>query len=203
MRAFMLAATALLIIPGPALAQPATTDPTGRQTLPVDPLRGAPPPSASDGGTVTLSEARPIQDSEDPLNAFVQQDTVDGIVVTLTIDRDQVRLDSATPARIPRTAARTERDTGGGDAVTVTGFAGAQQIGRAVVPDSVVNAQEEGGIVRTERRQIVVPMAVNRPIDRIEVTAPATNARATIDVSAAWRPYCDEARRSPWCLTPR
>lgn len=203
MRIFMLAATTLLIIPGPALAQITTNEQTDRQNPSVDPQRGAPMPSASHGGTATLSEPQPIADSDDPLNALVTRETVDGIVLTLTIDRDQIRLDSAAPARIPRNAARAERNTGGGDAVTVTGFAGAQQIGRAVVPDVVVNAQEDGGIVRTERRQIVVPLAVDRPVDRIEVTAPATNARATIDVSAAWRPYCDEARRSPWCVGQR
>jgi len=167
----------------------------------VDPFTGV-EMTASDGGRAVQGGTEPLADDADPLNQMVRAETTDGLVVALTIDGAAVRLDAATPARVPLSIAKARRDTGG-DSVIVVGYAGGAEVARTEIPDQVLNASEGSGLVRNTRRQVVVPLATSRPIDEIEVTAPATSARARLDVSGAWQPYCDREGRSAWCVKRR
>lgn len=136
---------------------------------------------------------QPVVSTADPVNQRVAASTVDGLMVVVTISGDTVRLDSATPARVP--AAR--RDSAGGDRVTATGFAGGIQISQVSVPDGVVNVQEGVGLVRVTRRQVVLPLPAPRPLDTVEIRAPATGATARLDVRPAYAAYCEGPRRDP------
>src|SRR5205807_2672301 len=105
------------------------------------------------------------------------QQTVDGLVLSVTIDGPNVTLDQATPARVRKTQ---RKPAGQGDfaPVTATGFAGGVQISQAAVPDSVVRALDDwntphrGALVRATKRQVVIPLAASRALDTVEVSAP-------------------------------
>ncbi len=179
-------------------------EPVQAQTQPARDGAGepAPPPSASHDGKTQLLPARPIAESEDELNRLATSQTVDGLVLSLTIDGSSITVDSAVPARVPRRQARKERVVGG-DLVRATAFAGGQAIATTVVPDTVLNASEGGGLVRTERRQIALVLAVDRAVETVVVEALATNARATLDVRQAYARVCEADRNSKWCPRPR
>lgn len=158
-------------------------------------------PTASDGGKAEIVPARPVAESADQLNGLVTAATVDGLVLTVTIDRSVVTLDSAMAARVPRSSTGSNRKVAG-DVVRATAFIGNEVIGTTVTPDNVVNASEEGGLVRTERRQIVIAIAAERPIERVEIDAPATGARATLDVRSAYAEFCKADPGGKWCPKP-
>lgn len=145
-----------------------------------------------------------VNEAEDPLNRFVANETVDGLVVAVTIDGPNITLDRATPARIPR--ASRPRSTGTGDfaPVTAVGYASGAQISEAQAPDSVVRALDDwngrGSLVRVTRREVVIALPAPRALDTVEVTAPATGARARLDVRGAYAPWCRAApERNPMC----
>lgn len=155
-------------------------------------------PVASDGGRATITRTEPVAEGTDPLNALVAADTVDGLLLSFTIDGSQVRLDSALPARVPRAQARP-RQNPQGDMVTVTGLANGAEVARNVVPDPVLNASEGQGLVRTTKRQIALVLATERALDTVRVEAPATQASQSLDVRDAYAPYCKADPRGPWC----
>lgn len=137
-------------------------------------------------------EPRPVAAAEDPVNRKVTASTIDGLVLAVTIDGASIRLDGATAARVPKSAARVR--TGGGDRVTATGYAGGTRISETTVPDGVLNAEEGGGLVRVPKRQVVLVLAAPRALDTVEVSAPATGAIARLDVRAAYAPYAYSCR---------
>ena len=159
-------------------------------------------PSASDGGKVEMLPARPVEESADELNGLVKAETVDGLVLVVTIDRTTVTLDSAMPARVLRSSTGSDRKVAG-DMVRATAFVGNEAIAATVMPDNVVHASEDGGLVRIERRQIVIPLAANRPIERVEINAPATGARATLDVRVGYTEFCKADPAGKWCPRAR
>lgn len=161
-----------------------------------------PRPTVSDGGKVEMLPARPVEETADELNGLVMAETVDGLVLAVTIDRSAVTLDSAMPARVPRSSTGSDRKVAG-DIVRATAFVGNEAIATTVTPDNVVNASEGGGLVRTERRQIVIALAANRPIERVEIEAAATGARATIDVRTAYAAFCKADPGGKWCPKAR
>lgn len=155
-------------------------------------------PTASNGGTAELLPPRPLADADDSLNRRVDAETVDGLVIVLTIDEANITLDSAELARVPRRQARSKRDADG-DQVRVVGLVDGREVSTTVVPDIVLNASEEGGLVRTVKRQISVSLASDRPLDAIRVEAPATAASAVLDVGSAYARICQADPRSKWC----
>lgn len=179
-------ATIVLILAGLACGAPA--QPPDR---PADP-RAQP--------TIRDTEPRPVAATDDPVNRWVQASVVDGLVVVVTIDGASVQLDRATPARIPRAGAT--RHAVAGDAVSAVGYAGGQRIAEVSVPDQVLNAEEGTGLVRTTRRQIVLPLAAALALDTVEVSAPATNATARLDVRAAYATYCKAKQPDPRLCPP-
>ncbi len=138
-------------------------------------------------------DPRPVEASADPVNPTVTASTIDGLVIVVTIDGSAIRLDSATPARIPRAAAGRKRDAGG-DRVTAIGYAGGARVSEATAADAVLNAEEGGGLVRVSKRHVSISLAAPRALDTIEVSAPATGASARIDVRAAYAPYASSCR---------
>lgn len=164
-----------ILVASPLLAQPATYKAN---------IRDIPP--------------RPVAEADDPVNRFVAANTVDGLVLALTIDGDRVTLDRATPARVKKPRMRKEARTGAGDSapITATGFAGGREVSHATVSDQVINVQEDfehrggGGLVRLTRRAVQIALAAPVPLDRVEISAPATNARATLDVRPAYAELC-------------
>jgi hypothetical protein len=153
----------------------------------------------------------PVKDADDPINRLVANETVDGLVLSVTIDGANVTLDQATPARVRKVA---RKPTGQGDyaPVTAVGFAGGAQISQVAVPDSVIRALDDwntphnGALVRVTKRQVVIPLAAARALDTVEVTAPATGAHARLDVRPAYADYCragqaaqGQGRDNPMC----
>ena len=65
--------------------------------------------------------------------------------------------------------------------------------------DGLLNASEGGGLVRTDKRQISLALAADRPVDSVTIEALATNARATLDVRQAYSRACEADRNSKWC----
>lgn len=176
-------------------AQADTSAISGKQ----DPALFEPPlPAASNGGKAQLLPPQPISESADPVNQRVAAETVDGLILAITIDGTSVTLDAAKLARIPRRMARADRVTGG-DTVKATALAGGQVIATTVVPDTVLNASEGEGLVRTTRRQITLVLAADRPIDTVTIEAPATGASASLDLRPAYSSICDADRSSKWC----
>ncbi|HMM65940.1 MAG TPA: hypothetical protein PKC03_03270 [Dokdonella sp.] len=156
------------------------------------------PPTASDGGKAELLPPRPLADADDTLNQRVATQTVDGLVIVLTIDEANITLDSVELARVPRRQARAIRNTAG-DQVKVVGLSGGREISTTVVPDTVLNASEDTGLVRTVKRQISVALAADQPLDAVRVEAPATSASALLDVRGAYARICEADPRSKWC----
>jgi hypothetical protein len=149
------------------------------------------PPTASDGGKAELLPPRPLADADDTLNQRVATQTVDGLVIVLTIDEANITLDSVELARVIRNTA--------GDQVKVVGLSGGREISTTVVPDTVLNASEDTGLVRTVKRQISVALAADQPLDAVRVEAPATSASALLDVRGAYARICEADPRSKWC----
>jgi hypothetical protein len=171
------------------------------QEQPVDEPATVGTPEASDGGRVQTLPPRPVPEADDPVNRLVAATTVDGIVVAVTIDGPTVTLDAAAPARVPRRVTRQRRETGA-DTVRFTALSNGQVVATTVVPDNVINAHEEQGLVRVTRRQIVAALAIDRPVDTVRVEAPATGATGTLDVRAAWARICEADPSSRWCPRP-
>ena len=145
-------------------------------------------------------EPRPVAPGEDVVNQM-QQNQVDGLVITLTIDSATVRLDTVVLASIPRPRARQDTT---GERVRVVGLAGGTRVSEASVPDVVTNTQEGVGIVRVNRRQVTVMLPAPRALDTIEVSAPATNATGRLDVRAAYAMYCPQFNPdNRYCPRPR
>jgi hypothetical protein len=165
MRTSLLAGLALLVA-APAFAQ---KEPAGREPGP-----------------------RPVAAANDPVNRKVAAETADGLVVVVTIDGPSVRLDSATAARIPRTA--PQRGPKGGDRVTAVGFAGGARVSEGSAADQVLNAQEGGGIVRLTKRQVTISLLAPRAIDTVEVSAPATGASGRLDTRGAYAAFAEACR---------
>lgn len=150
----------------------------------------------------------PISEAEDPVNRLVASETVDGLVVAVTIDGTNIRLDQAVPARIPRAARTRLEGTGDFAPVTAVGYAGGVRLSEASSPDSVVRALDDwrgrGALVRVTRREVVIALPAPRALDTVEVTAPATGARARLDVRAAYAPWCRAGtERNPMCPAQR
>jgi hypothetical protein len=139
-----------------------------------------------------------VADAADPVNQRVNAQTVDGVVLTITIDGATVTLDAVAPARVPRRVARANRDPVG-DAVKVTGLIGGKAVATTIAPDNVLNASEGQGLVRTTRRQLAIALATDQPLDSVTVEAPATAAKATLDVRAAYARICEADPRNKWC----
>jgi hypothetical protein len=137
-------------------------------------------------------EARPVDASADPVNRKSAASTVDGLVLVVTIDGSSIRLDGATPARIPRAAAERKRPAG--DRVTAVGLAGGARVSETSSADAVLNAEEGGGLVRASRRQVTLSLPAPRALDTVEVSAPATGASARLDVRAAYAPYASSCK---------
>lgn len=147
---------------------------------------------------------RPVSEAEDPLNRLVASETVDGLVVAVTIDGTNISLDQATPARIPRITRIDRLGTGDLSPVTAVGYAGGVRVSEAQAPDSVLRVLDDwngrGGIVRFTRREVVIALPAPRALDTVEVIAPATGARARLDVRSAYAPWCRAApERNPMC----
>jgi|KBSMisStandDraft_5_1062788.scaffolds.fasta_scaffold211653_2 hypothetical protein len=160
-----------------------------------------PMPSASAGGKVEIIPPKPLDASADPVNARSNEATTDGLAIVITIDGANVTLDSAAFARVPRTLARADRKVEG-DVVRAVAFVGSQRIASSVVPDTTVNASEGAGIVRVTKRQVVLVLAADRPIERVEIEAPATNARGSLDVRSAYAEICKADPGNKWCPSP-
>jgi hypothetical protein len=157
-----------------------------------------PTPTASPGGKVQIIPPRPIDAANDPVNARSAEATADGLAIVVTIDGANVTLDSAVFARVPRAMARADRKVSG-DIVRATAFAGGQRIASSVAPDMTVNASEQDGLVRVTKRQVELVLAADRPIERVDIEAPATNARASLDVRSAYAVICRADPRNKWC----
>jgi hypothetical protein len=155
-------------------------------------------PTASHGGKVQVRPPRPVTDTEDRVNQLASNETVDGVVLSITINDTAVTLDHVAPARVPRRSTGVRRDLEG-DRVTVTGLIGGKVVATTIVPDNVLNASEGGGLVRTPRRQLAVALATDRPLETVRVEAPATGATATLDARAAYARICEADPRNKWC----
>lgn len=158
--------------------------------------------SAQDEPAIRDIEPHPVAQNDDPVNIWVNASTVDGLVIAVTIDGASIRLDSATPARVPRAAASRGADRAG-DQVTAVGFAGGAKVSEISVPDQVLNAEEGVGLVRVTKRQIVLSLPAPRAIDTVEITAPATAATGRFDVSGAYAIYCKGDRPDPRYCPPK
>jgi hypothetical protein len=159
-------------------------------------------PVASHGGRVELVPGAPVQEDDDPVNRLVASETVDGLLLSITLDGATASLDSAVLARIPKRLARPDRQVHG-DAVEVRGLIDGQEATRTTVPDNLVNASEGDGLVRTTRRQIAVALVADRPLDAVHVRAPATGLDTVLDVSSAYAFICEADRGNRWCPRQR
>lgn len=169
----------LLLLAAPALAQPAPDRQPDRTPQAV------------------VSEEKPLADADDPINRQAIAETVEALIVGLTLDGREVRLDSAVPARVPRGA--IQKRQGEGDRVTVVALAGGREIGRASVPDQVINIEEGKGIVRQARRQISIAVPLDRAPDRLQVLAPATGVEMALDPAPMLAMWCQGERPGVWC----
>lgn len=147
---------------------------------------------------------RPVSEAEDPLNRLVSNETVDGLVVAVTIDGTNISLDQAMPARIPRITRVDRLGSGDLSPVTAIGYASGVRVSEAQAPDSVLRALDDwngrGQTVRFTRREVVIALPAPRALDTVEVIAPATGARARLDVRSAYAPWCRAAtERNPMC----
>ena len=132
-------------------------------------------------------EPRPVAATDDPVNKFAAKSTVDGLVLAVTIDGAAITLDNATPARIPRAKSRKPGDS----AVTAIGFAKGAKISEISVADQQINVQEGVGVVAATRRQVILALPAPRALDTVEISAPASGAKARIDVRAAYARFCE------------
>lgn len=158
----------------------------------------ASPPTATRGGVASVSRPQPLAESDDTVNQLVSATTTDGLVLSILIDGTHIELLSAYPARVPIHLASSERNDQG-DLVRAVAMAGGQQISTTVVPDLVINSLEGEGLVRVERREISLVLQADVPLDSVEISAPATDANAVIDVRQAYARWCEADPRGPWC----
>lgn len=163
-----------------------------------DPGKDVGMPVASDGGRAELLPTTPLEEADDPVNRLVAAESVDGLLLSITLDGATATLDSAVLARIPRRIARADRDMQG-DSVEVRGLVNGQEVTRTVVPDNLLNASEGDGLVRMTRRQIAVGLSADRPLDAVQVTATATGVDTVLDVSSAYAVICEADRDNRWC----
>jgi predicted NAD/FAD-dependent oxidoreductase len=127
-------------------------------------------------------EPRPVAAADDPVNKFAAKTTVDGLVLAVTIDGAVITLDNAMPARIPRATSRKPGDS----AVTAIGFAQGVKISQISVADQQINVQEGVGVVSVTKRQVILALPAPRALDTVEISAPASGAKARIDVRSVY-----------------
>ena len=182
MRGFMFL---LAVAAVPALAQPAP-DRT---------------PGTDKASEAIISAETPLADADDPINRQAQAAMVAALVVNLTLDGREARLDQAVPARVPRSAIQKRQDDG--DRVTVIALVAGREVARASVPDQLIDIEEDKGIVRQTRRQISLAIPMERAPDALQVLAPGTGVDAMIDPGAALAMWCQGERPGVWCARRR
>lgn len=175
-----LAAT-LLLVAVPVLAQPA-------------PDRAA---TAGQPAQAEVISEKPIPDADDPINRQAEADTVEALVLLMTLDGREARLEQAIPARVPRGAIQKRQDES--DRVTVIALAGGRELARASVPDQLINIEEETGVVTLQRRQISLAVPLDRAPDQLRVLAPASGVDMAVDAGPLLAPWCRSERPGPWC----
>lgn len=150
--------------------------------------------------TIRDLEPHPVTVADDSVNKLAESQ-IDGLVLAVTIDGAAIQLDNVTLTKLPRNA--SQRGAGAGDRVTVVGFAAGARVSESSAPDTVLNVQEDVGVVRLTKRQVVLSLPAPRAVDTVEVSAPATGATARIDVRSAYAPYCKEYRSdNKFCPSP-
>ena len=178
-------AAILLLSAAPGLAQPAPDRPAATAT------------NSDRASQAVVSSEKPLADADDPINRQAAAQTVEALIVSLTLDGREARLISAIPARVPRGV--IQKRQGDGDRVTVIALAEGREIGRASVPDQVINIEEGKGIVRLARRQISLAVPVGRAPDRLQVLAPATGVDTAVDPAPLLAVWCQGERSGVWC----
>jgi hypothetical protein len=182
-------AAMLLLMAAPGLAQPAPDRPS---TTGANPDRGS---------EAVVSSEKPLADADDPINRQAAAETVEALIVSLTLDGREARLDSAVPARVPRGVIQKRQDEG--DRVTVIALAGGREIARTSVPDQVINIEENKGLVQLTRRQISLAVPMGRAPDKLQVLAPATGVDTAVDPGPMLAMWCQSERPNPWCPRQR
>jgi hypothetical protein len=133
---------AALLLPAAALAQPAdvkAADPNFADL-------GIGQALASPGGTVSMSPPVAVAPAEDIVNQSVAAETVDGLVVVVTIDGADIHFESATPARLPnRKPSRQSPAARQGGTVKATAFADGQAVASVEVADPGADQPAPGG----------------------------------------------------------
>lgn len=161
-------------------------------------------PVASDGGSASVLVPQAVSEAEDVVNRVVAETTTDGLVLVVRLDGAAVELLSASPARIPvrgrrEAAAQSEGGKAEGGVVTAVAYAGGQVVGRVAVSDLVLNASEGDGLVKTPRREVVLPIPVERAPDSVEIEAALTGARARVATAQAYAEWCRADAKGRWC----
>jgi len=145
------------------------------------------------GGEVRAEEARPsgvkkpVAAAADPLNLYVQRQTVDGLIVVLKIDGDRITLASVQAARIPRREVRRSKSE---ETVSVTALSGGKPIATTVVPDPLWVVEEGQGVRKAEQREVQIAVEAPSRVESITVRLSINAATATLDVTSAYAALC-------------
>jgi hypothetical protein len=145
------------------------------------------------------SEPRRLDAAQDPVNRYVQDRTVSGLIVSLEIDGSRISLTGAQPARIPKARRRRLPK---GDSVTVVALSKGVQAAESIVSDRLLAIEENAGMIKRDKRQILVAVETPRPIDSIQVRVSATGAVQEFDVRGFFREICRVLPRDPACQDP-
>lgn len=199
---YLTAMASLLVLALAAAVAPAWAQSRVDDDATVPPGQEVDTPVASHGGRVELVQGGTVVEADDPINRLVAAESVDGLMLSITLDGTTAMLDSAVLARVPKRIARANRDVQG-DSVEVIGLVDGQEVARTIVPDNVLNASEGGGLVRTTRRQIAVALAVDRPLHAVRVRAAATGVDAMLDPGPAYARICEADPANHWCPRQR
>jgi len=131
----------------------------------------------------------------DSVNQWVLQQTTLGFVASLLVDGKSMTVQRVIVTRV----AKARPANGKGDTVLAVGLRDGREVVRVTIQDPLYSIVEHSGLVRNDRRQIIVALPTEQRLDQIDITLSANGASAKIDARPAIVEFCRAQPTSSFC----
>ena len=154
---------------------------------------------------ITVSEERPVADTEDIFNVSMHAALTPGLVVTVRVAPTGIELQSARMMLVPKSP---RRDPTTGDRIIIRLLGNESIVSEVIVHDPAVAFVEgPGGAARREARTVSVALPMPTRVDSLEVGVAASidlTARESkiFEVSRIVNEYCAQAEGTAACRPP-
>lgn len=146
----------------------------------------------SETATRLAETERPVDAAED--NRSVLDGTIEGLVVRLTIDGEQIELAGVEVRRVPRQPPRPP----GEGMIAVRALRAGEEIYATAVSDQRLWALEHGGLVVRTQRTLGFSLPTGAPVTALELRMGAEGAPRLLDLAPHLLEWCREYGRREW-----